>query len=86
MVVWDMGKNSANPDAIIAMQYLIWAGEFIDKAGNCTASRHVQLAMAALQEQLPINEAPVGGTRGISRSSSTDQRSRVPVEPKIEVE
>jgi hypothetical protein len=37
-------------DAQAAMQYLLWALEFIEKAGNQKAARHARLAQKALRE------------------------------------
>ena len=36
-------------DALTARQYLIWALEFTEKAGNREASKHARLALVALE-------------------------------------
>jgi hypothetical protein len=42
-----------DPDAVIAMQYLTWALEFIEKTGDRSAAHHTRLALEALSKRLP---------------------------------
>ncbi|WP_176721956.1 hypothetical protein [Bradyrhizobium sp. LMTR 3] len=42
-----------DPPAVIAMQYLMWAIEYIDKTGDLKAARHARLALEALRERAP---------------------------------
>jgi hypothetical protein len=37
-------------DAEAAMQYLMWALEYIEKAGNQKAAQHIRIALEALRE------------------------------------
>ena len=37
-------------DAQTAMQYLLWALEFIEKTGNEKAARHARMTLKALRE------------------------------------
>jgi hypothetical protein len=46
-----MSVRNANAEA--AMQYLIWALEEIEKAGNKEAARHAGIALEALREGTP---------------------------------
>ena len=39
-----------NADAQTAMQYLIWALEFIERTGNRKAASHARIALEALRE------------------------------------
>ncbi len=39
------------PDAATAMQYLVWALEYIDKTGDLKAARHARLALEALRKR-----------------------------------
>jgi hypothetical protein len=43
--------NRSDPDAAAAMQYLMWALEHIEKAGDLTAAHHARLALEALRER-----------------------------------
>jgi hypothetical protein len=38
-------------DAAIAMQYLVWALEFIGKTGDLNAAHHARLAVERLRER-----------------------------------
>jgi len=40
----------ADPPAKTAMQYLIWAIEHIEKAGNRKAAHHARIALEALHQ------------------------------------
>ncbi len=42
-----------DPDAVAAMQYLMWALEFIEKTADRDAAHHVRLALEALRKRLP---------------------------------
>ena len=42
-----------DPNAVTAMQYLIWSLELIEKIGDREASRHTRLALAALNKYVP---------------------------------
>lgn len=42
-----------DPNAVTAMQYLIWSLEFIEKTGDREASRHTRLALTALGKYVP---------------------------------
>ena len=42
-----------NPNALTAMQYLVWALECIEETGDREASRHTRLALAALGKYVP---------------------------------
>lgn len=47
-----MTVRKTNADAQTAMQYLIWALEFIEKAGNRKAAGHARSALEALRERV----------------------------------
>jgi hypothetical protein len=44
-----------DPDAATAMQYLMWAREFIEKTGDRTAAHHTRLAVEALRKRLALS-------------------------------
>jgi hypothetical protein len=46
-----------NPDAEAAMQYLTWALEEIEKAGNQKAARHTRAAITALRKGIPLRNS-----------------------------
>lgn len=54
-----------NPDTDAALQYLIWALEHLEKAGNQKAASHASLALAALRE-----------TYLLAQSYGADERAR----------
>ena len=41
----------SDPDAATAMQYLVWALEYIEKTGDHTAAHRARLALEALRER-----------------------------------
>ena len=41
----------SDPDAATAMQYLVWALEYIEKTGDLTAAHHARLALEAMRER-----------------------------------
>ena len=41
----------SNSDAATAVQYLVWALEYIEKTGDLTAAHHARLALEALRER-----------------------------------
>ena len=41
----------SDPDAATAMQYLVWALEYIEKTGDLKAVQHARLALEALRER-----------------------------------
>ena len=43
--------NRSDPDAATAMQYLVWALEYIEKTGDLKALHHARLALKALRER-----------------------------------
>ena len=43
--------NRSDPDAATAMQYLVWALEYIEKTGDLKAVQHARLALEALRER-----------------------------------
>jgi len=43
--------NRSDPDAATAMQYLVWALEYIEKTGDLKAVHHARLALEALRER-----------------------------------
>jgi hypothetical protein len=47
-----------NDNAEAALQYLIWALEDIEKAGNQKADHHARLAVKALRSQLSGDRPP----------------------------
>lgn len=40
-----------DPDAATAIQYLMWALEYIEKTGDLTAAHHARLALEALRKR-----------------------------------
>jgi hypothetical protein len=40
-----------DPPAVIAMQYLMWALEYIEKTGDLKAAHHARLALEALRKR-----------------------------------
>jgi hypothetical protein len=42
-----------DPPALIAMQYLTWALEYIEKTGDRKAAHHARLALEALRKRSP---------------------------------
>ena len=41
----------SDSDAATAVQYLVWALEYIEKTGDLTAAHHARLALEALRER-----------------------------------
>jgi hypothetical protein len=48
----------SDPDAATAMQYLVWALEYIEKTGDLKAVHHARLALKALRERHSAARSP----------------------------
>ena len=58
-------QHDANAE--IAMQYLIWALEFMEKAGNRNAAKHARIALAALRHGVTPSGEKTGDPAGPSK-------------------
>jgi hypothetical protein len=48
----EISMTERNADAEVALQYLVWALEHIEKAGDKDAARHARMALDALREAM----------------------------------